>query len=357
MDAGKIVISSDRNRLFEKKKNEENFPERFLVIGCGSIGRRHIANLLKLGCEKIMAFDIREDRRRDVESGLGVETVDDLEEGWRWTPQVAIICVPTSLHLSLALQAAEHGCHLFIEKPIADRWEGVDHLWKIVRQRGLISLVGCNLRFHPGLATVKNLLDAGAIGRVMAARVEVGQYLPDWHPREDYRGGYSARRNLGGGVILDAIHEIDYIRWLLGEVLAANCFAAKLSRLEIDTEDTAAMWLGFASGAIAELHMDYIQRSYSRNCRIIGGEGTIHWDYPAQWVRWFSAFSGRWRSIRNPPGWEPNEMYLDEMRHFINCLRGKENSVLDVFEASRVLAVALAAKTSSQTQRWVELPR
>ncbi len=333
----------------------ERFSPRFLVIGCGSIGQRHIANLVNLGIEKIHAFDVRSDRREEVESRFGIEVLGSLEAAWSRRPHIAVICAPTSFHLSLALQAAEQGCHLFIEKPLADRWEGVERLLKIVKERGLVSLVGCNLRFHPGLMTVKSLIDAGSIGEGLAARVEVGQYLPDWHPWEDYRSGYSARQDLGGGVILDAIHEIDYVRWLLGEAAAVNCFAAKLSRLDIDTEDTAAIWLRLASGAIAELHMDYIQRAYSRSCRIIGGAGTIHWDYPAQRVRWFSVVSGRWRTVRNPPGWEPNEMYLDEMRHFINCLLGKEKPALDVFEASRVLEVALAAKTCAQTQQWAEL--
>ena len=330
---------------------------RFLVIGCGSIGKRHISNLIALNTGEILAFDVRGDRRSEVESQFGVEALDNLEDAWKRGPDVALITAPTSAHVSLALQAAEHGCHLFIEKPLSDRLEGVAQLLKAVQEKNLVTLVGCNLRFHPGLANVKKLLEEGAIGRVVAARVEVGQYLPDWHPWEDYRQGYSARRDQGGGVILDAIHEIDYIRWMLGEVEAVACFTGKLSHLDIETEDTAAILLRFTSGAIGEVHMDYVQRAYSRTCHIIGDEGTIRWDYMAGEVRWYSAAAREWQVFANPPGWEPNQMYLEEMQHFLKCLTREEEPALDVFEGTRVLEVAVGAKASAETGQLVELRR
>jgi predicted dehydrogenase len=188
---------------------------------------------------------------------------------------------------------------------------------------------------------------------VVAARVEVGQYLPDWHPSEDYRQGYSARHDLGGGVILDAIHEIDYIRWLLGPVRSVACFAGTLSRLEVETEDTAAVLLRFAGGAIGEVHLDYVQRAYSRTCQVIGDEGTIRWDYGAGEARVYRADSRAWEAFPNPDGWRPNQMYVDELNHFLRCLAGTERPALDVHDAARVLDVALAAKASSQSGRVI----
>src|ERR1044071_7682623 len=328
---------------------------RVLVIGCGSIGQRHIGNLHELGMRSICGFDPVEDRSRQIKSKFAIETAESLEAAWAYEPEVVLITVPTALHVPLALEAASRRCHLFIEKPLSSSRAGIDRLQRAVKQSELITLVGCNLRFHPGLMTVKQLMDDGAVGHVIAARVEVGQYLPDWHPWEDYRESYSARRELGGGVILDAIHEIDYIRWLNGEVAAATCFAGKLSRLEIDTEDTAAILLRFANGAVGEVHVDYVQRAYSRSCQIIGEEGTLYWDYGAGTVRWFSAQTKEWKVYSNPPEWEPNQMYLDEMKHFLRCLAGKEDPAQDVFEAARVLQIALAARKSAQQQRWIKL--
>jgi predicted dehydrogenase len=328
---------------------------RFLVIGCGSIGTRHIKNLLELGITDILAFDLQPDRRSEVNSRFGIETVETLDAAWERRPDVAVITTPTALHVPIALHAAVRHCDLFIEKPLSNDWNSIEQLLAVVRQNCLMTLVGCNMRFHPGLMTVKKLLDRQAVGRVMSARVEFGQYLPDWHPSEDYRKSYSAQRHLGGGVILDVIHEIDYIRWLLGEVAGASCVAGKLSRLEIDTEDTAAILLGFQSGAIGEVHLDYIQRTYRRTCQVIGEEGSIHWDFSAGQVHWYLPNKKEPEVFDNPRGWSPDQMYLDEMKHYLRCLAREEKPQLDIFEAARVLQIALAAKESAREQRWVQL--
>jgi predicted dehydrogenase len=327
-------------------------PERrFLIIGCGSIGKRHLGNLLAAGAGEAIAFDIRADRAEEVRSRFGIEVLTDLDAALDRRPQVAFVTAPSSLHVPLAVRAAERGCHLFIEKPLSHTRDGVDRLQELVRRNDLVTLVGCNLRFHPGLVAVKRLLEQGAIGRVVATRIEVGQYLPDWHPDEDYRRGYSARQDLGGGVILDAIHEVDYIRWLLGPVRSVACFAGTLSRLEVETEDTAAVLLRFAGGAIGEVHLDYVQRVYSRTCHVIGDEGTIRWDYTSGEASVYRATSRAWESFPNPDGWQPNQMYVDELNHFLRCLAGAERPVLDVDDAARVLDVALAAKASSESGR------
>jgi len=328
---------------------------RFVVAGCGSIGKRHMRNLRALGAGEIIASDLRADRRGEVKEALGLETVASLDDVWGRAPDAIVIAAPTALHLPLALEAAERGVHLFIEKPLASAWDGIERLMKLARDKKLVSLVGCNMRFHPGLVKVKRLLAEQAVGRIIAARVEAGQYLPDWHPWEDYRQSYSARADLGGGVILDAIHEIDYIRWLLGEIAGVFCLAGKLSRLEINTEDTAALLLRFDHGALGEIHLDYVQRAYHRTCQIIGDEGTIHWDYTAGQVRWYSAHKKNWQCFNNPAGWDVNEMYVAEMSHFIDCLARRAQPEQDLFEAARVLGIALAAKASALNSRWIEL--
>ena len=328
---------------------------RLLVVGSGSIGKRHIDNLLKLEAGEVFACDVRAERRAEAADRFGVETFATLSDALARQPDVAVVAVPPSLHIPVALEAADRGCHLFIEKPLAAAIERVGDLLDIVKRCRLTALVGCNMRFHPGLARVKDLLDRGAVGAVVSARASFGQYLPDWHPYEDYRSGYSARRDLGGGIILDAIHEIDYLRWLAGEMQSVACFAGRLSSLEIETEDTAALLLRFANGAIGELHVDYVQRAYSRSAEIVGEKGTIRWDYTARAVRWYSADDSRWRVFDDPESWEANDMYLDEMRHFLRCLDGAESPALDLINAKRVLEIALAAKAAAENRGVVEL--
>jgi predicted dehydrogenase len=328
---------------------------RCLVIGCGSIGKRHIGNLIALDAGEILAFDPREDRRCEIKSQFSIQVLNSLDEAWKQNPTVAVITTPTSMHIPLAVEAAQHGCHLFIEKPLSNSVSEVDRLLDAISERSLLTLVGCNMRFHPGLRHVKKLINEGVIGRPCTARVEVGQYLPEWHPWEDYRQGYSARRELGGGIILDAIHEIDYIQWILGQVEAVACFAGKLSQLEIDTEDTASILLRFSCGAIGEVHMDYIQRSYTRKCDIIGDEGTICWDYSTGETRRYSANKRGWQIFSNPSGWESNQMYIDEMNHFLRCLGGEETEINSVHGALQTLRIALAAKASNQNNQIIEI--
>lgn len=330
--------------------------ERIVVIGCGSIGKRHIRNLQTLGVKIILGYDPREDRCEEVRAKFQIETAKSIEEVWAWEPNVALVTTPTSLHASLALAAAKHHCHLFIEKPLSDALSAeLRELLTRVREYDLVTWVGCNFRFQPALERVKGLLDQRVIGRVVAIRAEAGQYLPDWHPWEDYRLSYSARRELGGGVILDAIHELDYLYWMLGDVESVVCFAGHLSQLSMDTEDTAAILLRFLDGTIGEVHLDYIQRSYSRTAHFIGEEGTIRWDFESGLTRWYTAATQKWNEYRQPSHWQINQMYLDEMVHFLRAIRREVPAMLDVTEALRVLEIALAAKTSAATGQVVNM--
>lgn len=321
-------------------------PSRVLVMGCGSIGTRHLRNLKALGVPELIAYDV--DRVRAERVGLehGVRSawnLDDLK-----SVDAAFICTSTRLHLTAAAQALDLGAHLFIEKPISDTLEGIDELLERAHTLKRKIMVGFNLRNHPCLKRVKTLLNESQIGRVAGARLQFGQYLPDWHPWEDYRRGYSANKRLGGGVILDRVHEIDYIRWLLGDFNAVTCLAGKLSGLEIDTEDYAEILLRCDRGPIVEIHLDYIQRVYSSSCQIVGEGGTIFWDYMARSVRCFSAESGEWREWPEPRGFDINQTYLEEAQTFFDVLSGRQTAPVDGEDGRRILQIALAAKQSAE---------
>jgi len=320
----------------------------FLVVGCGHIGKRHIRNLKTLKVGDIIACDVRPESCREVEREYRVKAYTNMEDALSQKPDVAFICTPTSLHIPLALSTARSGCHLFIEKPLSHSLEGFDELANIVAQKNLVTLVGCNMRFHPGIARIKKLLESGIIGKVICARTQAGQYLPDWHPWEDYRYGYSANRSMGGGIILDSIHEIDYTTWFLGEVSQVFCFSGKISSLEIDTEDTAGILLQFKSGMIGEVHLDYIQRSHSRSCQIIGEEGTILWDFNDKQVKVYLAKTREWQMFPEEHDYDTNQMFIDEIKHFIKCLEWGGKPTQDIYSGKRVLEIALAAKESAK---------
>src|SRR5262249_44881068 len=153
--------------------------------------------------------------------------------------QAVLVTAPTHLHVPLAREAAAHGCDLFIEKPLSHSWDGVEELRHEVRRRGLVTMVGCNMRFHPGPARVHELLRRGAIGRPLAARIFTGSYLPDWRPGTDYRKSYSASSERGGGVLLDCIHEIDLALWYFGPARLAAAVAAPAETIGLDVEGVA----------------------------------------------------------------------------------------------------------------------
>ena len=325
------------------------------MIGCGSIGTRHARNLLELGAAEVVAFDVSRERREAVARELGVPTVDELEAGWGASPDAALITTPSSSHLPLAREAVRRGISIFVEKPLSDSPEGVEELLQATAAAGVVSLVGCNMRFHPGIRALKELLGRCELGDLHSAQFEVGQYLPDWRPATDYRTSYSARRELGGGIILDAIHELDYARWLLGEVHEVACFADHVSKLEIDTEDVASILLRFETGTIAEVHLDYLQRAYSRTCKLVGELGTARWDYNRPELDVYLAADGAWTSRRLFDQWEPNTMYLDELRHFLRCLDGEEQPLVDVAAGAKSLQLALTAKRAAAERRVISL--
>ena len=205
------------------------------------------------------------------------------------------------------------------------------------------------MRFHPGLKILKELIDSGKIGRVLWLNAEAGQYLPDWRPWQHYRESYSARQELGGGIILDGSHELDYICWLLGRPTEVTCRAEHLSSLDVDVEDSAWIYLSFPERRRAELHLDFVQRAYTRTCKVVGETGTALWDFNLQEVRWFSAEQPGWNSI--PYEFETNDMYVAEMVHFLESLGSRTGPMVDLEQGRDVIRVVEAAKKSSEEGR------
>jgi len=326
-----------------------------LVVGGGSIGSRHLRNLGLLGIEKVGLVEPDASRRDAVAAELPIAGFSRLEDGLDWAPHFVIVASPTHLHVEQTLQVGRAGIPVFVEKPLSHTASGMAELAKLVRDTGLISLVGCNMRFHPGPAKVKQLADEGAVGRILFARIHFGSYLPEWRPNSDYRQNYAARSETGGGCILDCIHEIDLAQWYLGKIESVFCWAGHLSSLEIATEDVAALICRHANRTMSEIHLDYVQRTYERGCQIVGELGSLFWDSNAKAVRWYRAESRQWTTYSQPEAWDINQMYVDEMKHFLECVEHKRPTALPMPEAAALMQVVFAAKTSSQMGRMVNV--
>jgi predicted dehydrogenase len=324
-----------------------------LICGLGSIGRRHLRNLAALGQQDIILYRTNQSTLADDElAGFLVE--HKLEDALAHGPDAAIISNPTALHLETAVPVAEAGCHLLLEKPISHSLEGTGELQEAIQRGGGQVVVGYQFRFHPGLRLAAGLLSRGAIGRPLSARAHWGEYLPAWHPWEDYRQSYSARADLGGGVILTLSHTLDYMPWLLGAVRSLWALTGS-SALQLEVEDTAEMGLSFVSGAIGSVHVNYNQRPPSHTLEIVGELGTLRWDNADGSVRVFTAGAGSWEVFPPPEGFERNEMFLDLMRHFISVAKGESQPLCSLQDGLYALRLSLAALESSKTGRQVLL--
>jgi predicted dehydrogenase len=330
---------------------------KFLIAGLGSIGRRHFRNLHALGENDILLYHTHHATLpEDSLAGFPVET--DLRAALAYAPDAVIISNPTALHLDVAIPAAQCGCHLLIEKPVSNSLAHVEELVKAVQQNGNKVLVGFQFRFHPGLRQVKKLLDEGAIGEPLSARAQWGEYLPDWHPWEDYRQGYAARPELGGGVVLTLSHPFDYLRWIMGEVESVWAFTSHAG-LNMPVEDAAEIGLRFENGAVASLHLDYNQRPPTHTLEIIGTHGTLHWD-SADGIAKLAQVgiedkASSWQVFPPPEGFERNSMFLDELRHFLDVLHGETEPICSLQDGIQALKLSLSSLVSSQQGQLVNL--
>ncbi|MDZ7276181.1 MAG: Gfo/Idh/MocA family oxidoreductase [candidate division KSB1 bacterium] len=328
----------------------------FLIVGLGSIGRVHLRNLIALGQRDIILCRTGKSTLPPGELSEFL-TVSSLEQALERRPLAAFITNPTALHLPTAILAAQAGCHLFVEKPVSHTAEGVRALAQLVAQQQLCAQVGFQFRFHPALQQVRLWLKAGALGRVISAHVHWGEYLPDWHPWEDYRRSYSALTALGGGVIATLCHPFDYLRWLLGEVESVLALSHHSGCLAVEAEDLAEIILRFASGVIGSIHLDYLQRPPRHTLEIIGELGTIRWDYGSATADFAHAASGQNFVYRPANGFERNSMFLAEMREFLACLETAGTPSCHLRDGIRALEIALAAKQSSQERREIHVQR
>jgi predicted dehydrogenase len=328
---------------------------RALVVGVGSIGKRHLRNLRTiLPDAEITVWRQHGRAENDLElNPQANQFVYSLEEALNTQPEAAIIASPASCHINTGLELARAGASLLIEKPISDAMEGVRELIELGNNRGLTLTVGYNLRFQPAMQALQQQVLEGAIGQVLCLQAEVGQYLPDWRPGSDYSKGVSAQSRLGGGVILELSHELDYARWLMGEVKEVSAQTKKLSNLNLDVEDTANILLTFTSGMLGNIHLNMIQRDSSRSCKLIGTDGTLTWNGILNKVSLYSAKTKTWQQIFEETNADRNEMFLNELKYFLDCVASGSKPLITGEDGLRVLKIALAAHESARLQRTV----
>jgi predicted dehydrogenase len=324
---------------------------KFLIAGLGSIGHRHFKNLKTLGQKDILLYRTHQSTLADDDlKDFQVET--DIQKALSHKPDAVIISNPTAVHMDIAIPAAEVGCALFIEKPLAYKLDDLQPLEKILKEKKNTVFSAFQFRFNPGLRKISQLLSENVIGKPLSFNCYWGEYLPDWHPWEDYRKSYAAIKNLGGGVVLTLCHPFDYLRWLFGDVAGLFAVTGKASPFEIDVEDFANVLLNFRNGVNGQLHLDYFRQPVRHDLEITCAEGVIFWDHTSSTVQ----VKKPDKSIEEfpaPPGFERNQMFLDEMRHFISLVEGKEKPVCNFYDGKKALELAWGVLHSGRYQQRV----
>ncbi|MDD4990295.1 MAG: Gfo/Idh/MocA family oxidoreductase [Candidatus Pacebacteria bacterium] len=312
---------------------------KILVVGAGSIGQRHLKNLKALGVNNLAVVDpaIKNGKAQPFIVFAGLK--EALKEKWN----AVFICSPSSTHLKIALEVAKTKTPMFIEKPVSHTLAGLVKLQNLAKSIKPI-MVGYNIDFHPQFQKIQAILKKKTLGKIWGVKAEFGYYLPDWRPKTDYSQSYSAKKALGGGILLDDIHEINLVCNLFGPV--KNCFGLtkKQSDLKINTEDYAEIILQFQNGIIGQIHMDYLQRDYSRHLKIIGEKGTLIWDLGLAKLDLFLTSNKKWKTIDKIPKFDWDTTYLEETKEFLKCLAAKKNPLNDLRGGIETLKIALSVK-------------
>jgi predicted dehydrogenase len=327
-----------------------------LIVGYGSIGKRHLENFLQFKDIRLTVYTKRNDLQLLKKKGIKVS--NSLTECLKENPDIGVIANETSLHTPIAIKLAKEGLDLFLEKPLSNSLKDIEKLRAIVKKNKLITQMGCNLRFHPCIKKIKSLIEQQKIGKIISAQVQCCSYLPDYHRWEDYRKSYAARKDLGGGVILTQIHEIDYMYWFFQEVENVISMSGKFSDLDVTAEDYAPSLLKFKNKIIGELHLDYFQRPEFRSCKIRGTKGEIYWDSVDNCVDVFNMNKKRWET-KFDSGFSNNldtySSYVEELKHFLKCVKRRKETINDLEQGVTTLKIALAIKKASKLMRSVNV--
>jgi len=328
---------------------------KIAVIGAGSIGKRHIGNLITKGVSPsdILIVDPRPDRLKQCkaifDTGKILETIDELASNL----DAALICSPTSFHIKQAIAMAKRGAHLFIEKPLAHDLSGIDELNELIAKRKLKALIAYPFRFSEHGRKLKKLVDEKVVGEPLYVYGQFSEYLPDWHPWEDYRTFYMTKKNQGGGSLLDQSHIMDMAHWCFGRVKEVFGFNGKVSQLEGETDDFAEMQVRFDSGLVGTIHQDMFGRKHTKYLEVKCTQGNILWDVYQLSVEVF--YGETKKSETYYFGRDHQIMYLNEIEHFLQLLRGKEEESLCTLEEGihgmKIIEAVLRSQKSGRLEK------
>lgn len=341
--------------------------KNILFIGLGSIGQRHLKNILRLK-KSFKYFAIRKtklapelDFKNNVQSNkfecqkFSIKEIS-VKASLLLKIDIVFVCNPSSMHIASALPYAKRGSNLFIEKPLSNNLKQIKHLGKIIEQKKIKCAVGYQLRYDPTLSKIKKIITGREMGLIKKVSIKNAHYLPNHHKYEDYRVGYAARESLGGGVLLCFIHEIDYANFLFGKATKINCEGGKKSNLDIDVEDFAKIKIDYKlkdNSFVATLDLDFIKKKESRFCKIFFEKGFLKWDLSSNTL-FISPTKGK-KQLINSKLRDRNSLFFKQIKDVIKKIENKKEPKSNYVNGVYSLKVALAAKESMKVKKSIFL--
>lgn len=332
-----------------------------LFVGLGSVGQRHLRNLTKINSNiDVLAVrskriaPVLSDNNKVIKNAImnehyGLQEFDSLDEALKESPEMVFVTNPSSMHLDVAKKALLSDAFVFIEKPLSHDWEGVENLLIQEKEYGQKKIaIGYQFRFHPMLKLLKKTLAEQIIGKIVSVRLVNGEYMPNWHPYEDYKTSYAGKKSLGGGALVTQIHDFDYVMWLFGKPTKVFAVGGKLSNLEIDVEDSVQTLMSFnyfGKNIPVSIHLDYLQWPPERSISIIGDLGTIYCNLSTSELI-INQRSENKEDRHEFSSFDRNNLFKDEIANFLDFVSGKSDPVSDLQSGAASLKVALAAKKS-----------
>jgi len=320
--------------------------QRLLIVGLGSIGRRHLLLARRL----LPQADIRI-LRHQISTDVPCEANGvffNISDALAFSPQAAVIANPAPFHMESAATLIKIGCHLLIEKPLSNHPANIERFFKAVQTYDTVVLVGYNLRFLSALKYFKQVIEEGELGKILSVRSEAGSHLPSWRPGTDYRQGVSAQKLLGGGVLLELSHELDYLRWIFGEIIWVSGWTGQLSDLELDVEDTANLILGIGEvrPILCSLHLDFLRHDPIRSCTVIAALGSLRWNGMLGTVERWNIVNGVWDILFSAEN-DLEQSYYREWEHFLDTISNDRAPLISLAEGAATLNVIEAVRESS----------
>jgi len=331
---------------------------KFLIVGLGSMGKRRIRNLFFNGQRQIIGFDILPERMVEAKKKYGIEIIDNLKKLSGKDFDAMIISTPPDRHgdyIRLALRLKKH---FFMEHPTSD--DGYESILKNKNFR-LVKAPSCTLRFYRPIKMIKDILGKGKIGKILAFEYHMGQYLPDWHPYEDYRKVYFSKKATGACREMLPF-ELIWLNWLMQSVVEeVSGYIRKISDLKMEADDIILANLKYKNGIMGNVIIDVISRKPFRTLRVLGSEGVLEWERFDSVIKLYIAKTKKTEIIKVPKGHpekgyvNEEEMYNDEIRAFLQAVKKNKKYPHNFTESWRLLKVLCAVEKSDRTGKRILL--